>query len=249
MKNFFYFVTVPIVINMSNTVTKTYNTRSKAVDNCDKKRKYGIEYYNNYDLKNIKYKKIIFKKIILKDNKFIKMSVIEETNKLLQTFNRTLTAYDISFILKKYKLDFNKVCIIGCAEHLIKSLKTDINKPKKAYICYFNSHWFVVLYITFLKKKYIITFDSFGSVLPVEYRNSLFDFYKHFEYYYCPSALQTDGFSCGLFALSYVINIFKTLKISHMLNPVNILKAILKENIFKTVNQLTKILINEPNST
>lgn len=186
-----------------------------------------------------RFKKIFFKKLIFKEDKYNIMKQLE--------YKRMLTASDISFILKRYGLDFNKVCIIGCPEHLEKTIKEDINKIKKAYICHYNSHWFVIFYINIKNIKYILTFDSFGSILPIGYRNILLGIYDKFEFYYCPSKLQSDGYTCGIFSLSYILNIFNSLRKRG--DPVENIKSITKKDIIFNFNKITKIIINELHTT
>lgn len=185
------------------------------------------------------FKKIVFNKLLFKEDKYNTMEQL--------SYNRMLSASDISFILKRYGLDFNKVCIIGCPEHLEKTMKTDINKTQKAYICHYNSHWFVIFYINIKNKKYILTFDSFGSILPIGYRNILLDIYDQFKFYYCPTKLQTDGYSCGIFCLSFIFNIFNYLR--QRGDAIENIKSISKKDIIINFNKITKIVINELHTT
>jgi hypothetical protein len=154
---------------------------------------------------------------------------------------RLLSAEDLSCILKQYKLDDSKVTIIGCPNHLFKSLLEDKNKRLKAYICHIKNHWFMVFYVRIKNSRIIITWDSFGNMLPYSYRSKIMEFDKNIDFKYCSASLQKDNYSCGLFCITFILIIFDCYK-NNKKNFLENVNKIQKLNVIQKLNNIKKVL-------
>lgn len=156
-------------------------------------------------------------------------------------FKKNLSAQDLSYILKQYKFKDSKVTIIGCPEHLFKSLIEDKNKRLKAYICYIRNHWFMIFYFRIKDCITIITWDSFGNILPSSYRKKIIEFNSSIDFKYCSMPLQTDSYSCGLFCITFIIIVFECYNNSkkHFLENLN---RVQKSYVMQKLNIIKKTL-------
>lgn len=163
-----------------------------------------------------------------------------------------LTAEDLALLLKKYKYNDSKVSIIGCPEHLFKSLLKDKNKKLKAYICHIKDHWFTIFYFRTNKFKTIITWDSFGNIIPYNYRSKIYELNSDIDFKYCSISLQKDGYSCGLFCITFILLVFEcynNIKTNNLINKENIkeeflnsLNKIKKRDVIHKLNSIKKVL-------
>lgn len=147
-----------------------------------------------------------------------------------------LSAEDISKILTDYNLNDNSVSIIGCPEHLYKTLLHE-KYNIKSYICYNNYHWFSIVFLR--ERRLIITMDSFGSKLNYEYRKKILQFDKKINFFYFSNPVQTDGISCGLFAIVFIYLFF----FIYNREPNNILetlKYLKKKHVLYLFNKIEK---------
>lgn len=147
-----------------------------------------------------------------------------------------LTAEDISKILNHFNLNDNTVSILGCPEHLYKTLLDD-KYNIKSYICYNNYHWFTIVFLR--ERHVVITMDSLGSKLNCEYKKKILEFDKKIKFFYFCNPVQTDGISCGLFAIVFIFLFF------HMYNrnPNNVLetlKHLKKKHVLYLFNKIEK---------
>lgn len=152
-------------------------------------------------------------------------------------YDTMLTAEDISILLRKLKYDDSLVTIIGSPEQLFIALKDDLKKKIKTYICYINQHWFTIIYTILNNKKYIITWDSFGNQLPNTYKTKLIELRKDFHFLFCSEVIQSDGHSCGLFAViftDFVIQLYKYKKEEFL----ELLAKVKKNHILKIFNSI-----------